>query len=193
MKKNILKYSLFTIFFVLYKIQIVFSAETNSETYYLDFLWKVINFFILIFIIYFFSKKPISNFLKKSSQKIKTDYDEIKNQEENAILRMNDLKKKIEKIERQTDEMILKARNEAKKEKDILLENARLEIDKMKERASLRIEQEYHKTEQIIKEKIANESVLLAKNNIEKKINKNIHGKLIDDFISKFKIKKEFN
>ena len=57
--KLVIKLSALSIFTLLSFISFVFAAESGDSSTGLDFLWKVINFVVLIAIIYWFARKPV--------------------------------------------------------------------------------------------------------------------------------------
>ncbi|MEC8685294.1 MAG: hypothetical protein VXX76_05430, partial [SAR324 cluster bacterium] len=64
--KLVIKLSALSIFTLLSFISFGSAAESGDSSAGLDFLWKVINFVVLIAIIYWFARKPVGSAMNAS-------------------------------------------------------------------------------------------------------------------------------
>ena len=71
-----------SIFFLSFLSTIVFaSVGENGTSQLMDFIWKTVNFLILVAIIYKFAKKPVANALSNSAKSAKKQIDEARENE----------------------------------------------------------------------------------------------------------------
>ncbi|MEE3022548.1 MAG: ATP synthase F0 subunit B, partial [SAR324 cluster bacterium] len=83
--KLVIKLFALIIFTLLSFISFVFAAESGDSSAGLDFLWKVINFVVLIGIIYWFARKPVGSAMNASAENAKNQLDEARRAESKAI------------------------------------------------------------------------------------------------------------
>ena len=143
-------------------------------------LAQIVNFAILLGILYLVAYKPIMRMLDERSRRIKESMEqteEIKQQVEKAE---KEFKKRIEQAGRQGQEIIdravltgeeigQKARAEAKKEAEALLARARAEIRRERDEVIDELRQEF-----------ADLTILAAGKVIEQSLDKEAHRQLID-------------
>ena len=71
--KLVIKLSALSIFTLLSFISFGSAAESGDSSAGLDFLWKVINFVVLIAIIYWFARKPVGSAMNASAENAKNE------------------------------------------------------------------------------------------------------------------------
>ena len=163
--------------------QSVFSAESSNNSSSVDFLWKVINFVVLIAIIYWFAKKPVGSAMNSSAENAKNQLDEARRAESKAIDEMKKMREKISELEKETVATLEKAREDAQTEKDRILEEGKLEIERMRKQAEFSVEQEYRKAEFELRQWFASESIKLAEENVKQKMTTTRQNKLVKEYL----------
>ena len=177
--KLVIKLSALSIFTLLSFINFVFAAESGDSSAGLDFLWKVINFVVLIGIIYWFARKPVGSAINASAENAKNQLDEARRAESKAIEEMKKMREKISELENETAAALEKAREEAETEKERILEEGKHEIERMRKQAQFSIEQEYRKAEFQLRQWFAAESLKLADENVKQKMTSARQYKLV--------------
>jgi len=149
----------------------------------INMFWQIINFVILVFVFKKFFHKPLNDFLETRREKIageltqaKKDREEAASLNENAIRSIRDAKLEANKIislaEKKADErkeLILKEAN-ASREK--MITSAEADIAKMKSQARKDLQVEATKLAAVLAEKL-----------ISEKMNNELGGNLLDQFI----------
>lgn len=136
------------------------------------FFWQIINFFILLFIINKYFRKPIAKIIAERKEKIEKDMEEAKKNKrdaeellKNAELTMKDSKKEaleiVKKAERKASEEGEAIVQEAKINREKIIKTTEIEVAKMKTDAKEELNSEVKKlaadlAEKLIKEKIDN-------------------------------------
>ena len=92
---------------------------------------------------------------------------------------------KIGLVKEQTDEMIKKAQDSAKRQSDTIVSKAKEQADGIIRQAETQAQLEIKKAEDGIKKEIVEVSAALANKLLEREINADDHRALIDSFIEK--------
>ncbi len=143
--------------------------------------WSIIVFGILAFVLWKFALKPVDNAVSKRQKEIKENIDdaEKKKQEAREIL----LKQK-EEIDRALDKarkVIEDSKAEAETIKRDIEKKAKAGSRQMLEEARKEIEREKEKSLEEIRDRIVELSFSTAENLISKSISKKDHKKIIED------------
>ena len=177
-----------SIFFLSFLSTIVFaSVGENRNSQLMDFIWKTVNFLILVAIIYKFAKKPVANALSNSAKSAKKQIDEARENEKKVSSNLIEMKSKIAGLEKEALEMVEKAKKDAEAEKNRIIEEGKQEIKRMTEQANFALQQEQRKVEDELKNWIAEESVKLAKDRLKEEMNQNHQKNLVGSYIDQLK------
>lgn len=148
-------------------------------------LVSLLNLIILFLLVKKFLFKPVNNMLDRRQSEIDKRYeaaDEAKRiAEENELL----WNEKIDTVKAETDEMIKKAQNSAKRQGETIVSKAKEQADGIIRQAENQAQLEMKKAEESIKQEIVEVSTALANKILEREINTEDHRGLIDSFIEK--------
>lgn len=146
-------------------------------------LVSLLNLIILFLIVKKFLFKPVNNMLSKRQKELDEKYesaDEAKRiAEENKLL----WDEKIESVKDETEEMLKKAQDSARRQGESIVSKAKEQADGIIRQAENQAIFEKKKAEAEIKQEIVEVSTALANKLLEREINVNDHRKLIDSFI----------
>ena len=152
-------------------------------------LWQILasllNLLVLFLLFKLFLFKPVNNMLAKRQSEIDKRYadaDEAKRKANEDKLLWDE---KIGTLKAQSEEMIKKAQDSAKRQSDIILEKAKEQADGIVNQAKTQAELEMKKAEEGIKKEIVEVSTALANKLLEREINTDDHRDLINSFIEK--------
>ncbi|MDD4858941.1 MAG: F0F1 ATP synthase subunit B [Dehalococcoidales bacterium] len=145
---------------------------------------QVIQFSILLGLMYLFAYKPIMRMLDERARKVKETADHAEAMKQKASMVDQEIEKQLamagaqgqERIERATriaEEMRQKARDEAKKEAETLLNRARSEIQQERDEAIGELRQEF-----------AELTILAAEKVIDKTLDREGHRELIEKVLT---------
>lgn len=152
-------------------------------------LWQILisllNLLLLFLIFKFFLFGPVKKMLAKRQSELDERYnaaDEAKRAAEKDRLFWDE---KIGTVKTETDEMIKKAQDSAKRQGDTILLKAKEQADGIIRQAETQAQLEMKKAEDGIKREIVEVSTALANKLLEREINADDHRGLIDSFIEK--------
>ena len=150
-----------------------------------DILISLLNLLILFLLFKKFLFKPVNNMLAKRQNEIDAKYDEAdlakKAAEEDKAL----WDEKISTVKAESDEIIKKAQDSAKRQGETIVTKAKEQADSIVRQAETQAQLEMKRAEESIKEEIVEVSATLANKLIQREINVDDHRDLIDSFIEK--------
>jgi len=143
-------------------------------------LAQIVNFLILLGLLYLVAYKPIMRMFDERSRKIKKSMEQTESIKEQAARAEEEAKKRIEAASKEGQEAVAravrtgeeirqKARQEAKPQVEALIAKARLEIQRERDEAIDELRKEF-----------ADLTILAAGKVIEQSLDKEAHRKLID-------------
>ena len=152
-------------------------------------LWQILisllNLLILFLMFKKFLFKPVNNMLAKRQSEIDSKYEEA--DEAKRIAKENQLMwdEKIGSVKNETDEMIKKAQNSAKRQGEAIVSKAKEQAESIVRQAENQAQLEMKKAEDEIKKEIVEVSTALANKLLEREINADDHKSFINSFIEK--------
>ncbi|MBU3917239.1 ATP synthase F0 subunit B [bacterium] len=147
-----------------------------------DFLFKVINFVILIFLLHKFARKPIAKMLSSSAENTKNEVDTALVELENAKKKLAEYQEKTANLEEELEEREKASMAAIDIEKKQLIEDAELQAKKLEEQSLARVEQEIQKAKTEIREFLVNESIKMAEKTISSQIGSKEQKALIENY-----------
>ena len=163
----------------------LWAAGAEEQSSMLDFFWKVVNTVILLAILYYFARKPISSALGKSAEEAKATIEEARQAEQRIEEELIKAREKLEKVEHEATEMIAKAKVTAEAERQRILEEGEAEVKRITDYARFTIEQEFKKAEYDLRHWVAGVTIDLAEEKLQQRVNADQQKKLIQDFVDK--------
>jgi F-type H+-transporting ATPase subunit b len=177
-------FRLFTlILFVSFWSTKLYASSAVEGGYLMDFIWKVVNVVVLTAIIYKFAKKPVAAVLGSSAESVKKVLDDARKAEIKITNDLSEMRSKIADLEKETLGMVESAKKDAIDAKVRIVEEGKLEIQRMKKQASFALKQEQRKAEDDLRRWVADESVKLAEATLKKEMNQNEQKKLVKNFV----------
>ena len=152
-------------------------------------LWQILisllNLLILFLLFKKYLFKPVNNMLAKRQSEIDARYDEADEAKRVAEEDKALWNEKIGTVKAETDEMIKKAQESAKRQGETIVSKAKDQADSIVRQAEIQAQLEMQKAQEGIKKEIVEVSTALANKLLEREINAEDHRDLIDSFIEK--------
>ncbi len=150
-------------------------------------IWQIlvslINLILLFLIVKKFLFKPVNTMLSKRQRELDEKYeaaDEAKRlAEENKLL----WDEKMESVKGETEEMLKKAQDSAKRQSESIVSKAKEQADGIIRQAENQAVLEKKKAEEEMKQEIVEVSTAIANKLLKREINIDDHRELIDSFI----------
>ncbi len=152
-------------------------------------IWQILISLLNLLILFLLFKKflfgPVNKMLAKRQSEIDSRYDaadEAKRAAEEEKLLWDE---KIGTVKAESDEIIKKAQDSAKRQGETIVTKAKEQADGIIRQAETQAQLEMKKAEEGIKKEIVEVSTALANKLLEREINVDDHRDLIDSFIEK--------
>lgn len=144
---------------------------------------QLINTLILFFVLTKLLFKPVSNFMQKRAERIQSQLEQAKAEEENALKLKAEYESKLQDIQKEADAILKEAREKALKQESSIIEQARQESETIRNRALADIEREKAKVTDEMKKEIIEVASLMAGKFIASSIDSEKHNDLINEII----------
>ncbi len=147
------------------------------------FFFQLVNFFIVLYILYRLFFKPLQNIIRARDETISQGLNEIKEGEERIKKEEERYSEKMKEIDNLREKEIDKARKEALHEKDRMMKETEEEIDKARKKHSRIIEEQQKKIEKEIRRKSLEFSLFYSEKLLKELSDEMLHQKRIDQFL----------
>ena len=141
---------------------------------------QIINFVILLGLLYLVAYKPILRMFDERSRRIKESMEQTETIKEQAARADEDVKKRMEEAGKEGQEVITRAMRTGEEARQKIQQEARQEAEAILERARLEIQRERDEAVDELREEFADLTIEAAGKVIEKSLDKEAHRELID-------------
>jgi len=180
-KKVVFPLIIFGIAFASYAFAAAAPEEGGHASLVKEYIWKIINFAILVFILFKFGKKPLGDFLKKRTELIEKTLNEAKEAKEAALKALREAEERVKTKDAEVKEILDAAKKSGELERDrIIEESARLK-EKILEQAKTNIDYELKHAKEAIKAEAVELAMELAEKKLKEKLTKEEQEKLLDE------------
>ena len=150
-----------------------------------DFWYRVLNFALMVGILYFVARKPIREFFAKRSQTIANTLAELEAKKKEAEKTYQEYNQKLAELDKETARILEEYIQQGESEKAKIIANAEKGAAEIREQAALAIQQEIKSATLSLKREVAELSIVAAEQALKEKIGKEDQQKLVDDFMKK--------
>jgi F-type H+-transporting ATPase subunit b len=141
---------------------------------------QIINFVILLGLLYLFAYKPILRMFDERSRRIKESMEQTESIREQAARADEDVKKRMEGAGKEGQEVISRAMRTGEEARQKIQQEARQEAEAILDRARLEIQRERDEAVDELRQEFADLTVEAAGKVIEKSLDKEAHRELIN-------------
>jgi F-type H+-transporting ATPase subunit b len=153
----------------------------------LDWVFKFLNFAVLVGLLIKFGGKPLKDYLQNRHNTIKTKIDEANKTVEEAEALKAQYERKLSQLDDEIEAFKKVVVEEAQKEKQKIIDEATEFASRIREQARIAYEQEMKDAMNTIKEEIARLTMERAEKLIAEKLTKEDHNRMVGDFIEKLR------
>ena len=150
-----------------------------------EYMWKIINFAILVIILFKFGKKPLGDFLKKRTELIEKTLNEAKEAKEAAVKALREAEERFKTKDAEVKEILDAAKKSGELERDRIIEETAKLKDKILEQAKTNIDYELKHAKEAIKAEAVELAMELAEKKLKEKLTKEEQEKLLDESLVK--------
>jgi len=155
-----------------------------------EWLWKILNFAILVVILVKFTKKPLQEFLRKRTELIEKTLQEAKAARELAEKALAEVEERLKLKDREIEDILAHAQQSAKREKDLFVQQGEQMKEKILEQAKSNIDYEVRLAKDSIKAEAVEIALELAEKKLKGKLTTEEQIRLIEESLARMEIKK---
>ncbi len=152
-----------------------------------DILKQAVNFGILVGLLIYFLRKPVSTFLRERRELLIKSMEDAKEAHENAREKLSRVEEKLSRIEEDITRINLSMDGEVEGEMERIKSLTEREIQRIKEQASFTAEQELKQARTELQKEAADLSVAAAKEIISKAVDDEDRKRFIKENVKKIK------
>jgi len=160
-------------------------GHADSGVLLKDFLYRVLNFGLVVAILVYFLRKPLKKGLAGRSEEIEKALAEAKLAKEEAEAKFAEYDRKLDQATEEIAEISDAIRREGELEKQKIIENAKQMAIKVEQDAEKAAEMEVAKARRELQQEAAKLAVNLAEELLEKNFTKDDDTRLIDEYMQK--------
>jgi len=150
-----------------------------------SYMWKIINFLILVIILVKFGKKPIQTFLQQRTEMIAKTLQEAKEAKEAAQKALQEVEGRLKSKDAEIEAIIAAAKRSGEQEREqIIADSARLK-EQILEQAKTNIAFEVKHAKEVIKAEAVELAMELAEKKLKDRLTKDEQEKLLQDSLVK--------
>ncbi len=137
---------------------------------FMDWVWKVINFAILVFLLVKFVKKPLQDYLQQRKETVEKTLKEAKEAKELAQKALTDVEERLALKDKEIAEIIESARESGEREKARLIQEADNMRLRIIDQAKINIDYELRKAKEVLQQEAAEAALQRAEQLIKEEI-----------------------
>lgn len=160
-------------------------GHADSGVLLKDFLYRILNFSIVVAILVYFLRKPIKKGLAGRSEEIEKALAEAKQVKEEAEAKFAEYDRKLDQATEEIAEISDAIRREGELEKQKIIENARQMAVKIEQNAEKAAEMEIAKARRELQQEASRLAVEMATKMLEQNFTKEDDTRLIDEYMQK--------
>lgn len=146
-------------------------------------LAQIVNFGLLLFVLWRFAYKPVLKMLDDRKQKIQASLDYAEQVKRDAANQQKEFEKKLDETRREIQAASAAASQAGEKEREVILAQARDEARKLVEQAKSQIDYERKQMLSDLREEVVRLSMLTSHKVIGQSLDEKAHHRLVDEFL----------
>lgn len=147
-------------------------------------LSSIFNFLVLMGILIYLLRKPVSAHLNNRSQAIEKNLQESEALREQALKMLQEYESKMNSLESEVEKILQKAKSDGEKEKERILKRAEVMAAQIVENARLGADRESMRIRKKIENQVMQKAVEKAKHDLSQNATVKDHQMFVDHFIA---------
>jgi len=159
--------------------------HVDTKAQLIDFAWRIVNFAILLFILYKLMWKKMKSFFAGRREGIKASLEEAAVVKADAENKFKEYDEKIKKAEEEIQGISAMIKAQGEEEKKRIIADAERASVKMKEDAKARMDQELKKAKNELRLEASELAVQMAEDILKKKVTKEDHEGMVREYLDR--------
>ncbi|HHW41910.1 MAG TPA: F0F1 ATP synthase subunit B [Syntrophomonadaceae bacterium] len=148
-----------------------------------EFTWAIINFLVILAILYKFFYNPVIKFLDNRSDEIRRNISEAEQARAEAEAVLEEYRNKLAGAKQEAQEIVARATRVGEEARAALLEQSRAEAAALLEKAHQEIQRERDDALKTLRQEVASLAVMAAEKILGRTVTKEDHTKMVDQFL----------
>ena len=182
-KKIIFVGSAICISMLVFQSSSAFASGGEQGSSLMDWVWRIVNFAILVFVLVKFLNKPLRNFLQQRKELIEKSIKEAQEAKALALKALAEVEERLKVKDKEIEEIISSAKSSGEREKERLIEEGEKLKAKILEQAKVNIDFELKRAKDAIKAEAVEAAMQLAEDKIKSKLTKEDQERLMKESI----------
>ncbi len=149
------------------------------------FIWKLVNFSILVFLLYKLCANSLKRALEKKREEISNTLDSFSKRISILRKEIDEAERRLKEIDERREEVLREYRERGEMEKERLLKMAQKEGEKMKREASEMFKYELALAKEEIRKEAMVSAIEVAKGILKERIGKDQHMFILDKYLKR--------
>lgn len=150
-------------------------------------LWTLINLVFFFFLMKLFLFKPIKKVLNKRQEIIDSEMENARKTSESADRKLADYENRIANVDAEGEQIIAKAKADAKTEYSKIIDRARLDADKIRKDAEKQAQEDAENAKTAYKEEITALAMQAAEKIVKGSVGAQTDSDIFDEFLNENK------
>lgn len=150
-----------------------------------DLLWHAVNLVLILGVIAYFARKPLSEYLEQRRQDIQENLETSERLLSEAESKLTEWNERAARLDAELDEIRENSRRLAQEERDRILAQARATAQRIRNDAQAAVDQELRRARLELSAEAADLAVDLAARLISEKVGEEDQEQLFDEFLSR--------
>jgi F-type H+-transporting ATPase subunit b len=147
--------------------------------------WKVLNFVILIAVMFYLLKKPVVQFFSSRKKDIEDEINELEQKKSDAQKELAEYQTKFKDLDQESKKIVENYIQQGKEAKARIIAEAEAQADKLEDMAKRSIEQEFKTAKTQLKLEITKKAMEKAEEVIKASISSDDQDRLVDQYLRK--------
>jgi len=185
MRKSYILILVFCALLLLFALPVLASEGGEHGSSMMEWVWKFVNFAILVTVLVVFMKKPLVTYLKNRTELIEKSIKEASEAKALAEQALKEVEDKLKLKDQDIQKIIDAAIKSAETEKETLIEDGGKMSEKILEQAKMNIEHELKKAKEQLKADASKLAIDLAEKKLTQKMSDEEQLKILEESIKK--------
>ncbi len=150
-----------------------------------DFIWRSVNFVVFAAILIKLLARPAKEFFTKRAQEIAQNFSELEAKKAAAAAALAEAEARLALVEAEREKIIQQYLSEGEAEKAKILDKANQVAARIKDMATMTIEQESKKTVRNLKQEVVDLATQMAEDLLKKKVTPADQKGLVEEYLKK--------
>ena len=160
-------------------------GEGGSKSWSSTDTFRVMNFAVLVIVLVYLLRKPLSQALSSRIKVIKDQLEDLEARKDEAEKKLAEYNEKLARLEKEAEKIVAEDINQGNEARERILKEAESSAEKLKAQARRNIEHEFKQAKQKLQEEVLETSLQKAEEILKNKISDDDQERIVDEYLKK--------